>query len=514
MAADLSPAALLLRSGAQRDYPLSGPAVSVGYASSNDIRVAMMGVSRRHANITFDGIDYWIEDAGSSNGTFLNGIAVVRKERLRHLDVVSLGRRAELVFVRKVVARRRTRRRGILAAWLETVDGPEAGEKREIPRGSIILGRAPSSNVVVVSQLVSKAHARIDRSGLELILTDLQSANGTYVEDKRIDSRVLKSGDEFSLGKARTYRVRTDEGEVETSEVGPSTGAESTAPGLPTTWKTRMEWTPEEKAALERVRSEAEKAAAAAKPAPKAPPKPAAAKAEPKPGEGAAPKAEPAEPKAVKPEPRPKPVEPGPAEAPPIQAKRSAKAEPESKPAAPAVPPPVQRAEAPPMKEDAAPRPAPVPPPAAAAPAPASRQESAPPVAPLPPAVAPTPAESERMSSAKTRAIPREPLPPPPAPAKAVVERRVHLDGKVQSFAVGLGDHDIGRVPQCAVRLDSPQISRRHAVLHVTPSEIAVEDLGSANGVFVNGKRISARQPLKDGDLLQFGDLAFHVREG
>jgi pSer/pThr/pTyr-binding forkhead associated (FHA) protein len=51
-------------------------------------------------------------------------------------------------------------------------------------------------------------------------------------------------------------------------------------------------------------------------------------------------------------------------------------------------------------------------------------------------------------------------------------------------------------------------ISRRHACLRVGRDVVIVEDLGSTNGCYVNGKRIK-RQLLKDGDRLEVGDMKF-----
>ncbi len=572
MAADLNgaAAALLYRTGTPKDYPLWGTEASVGYDSGNPVRVAIEGVSRRHAKITYDGQDYFIEDAGSSNGTFLNGIPVVRRERLRHLDIVGLGRRTELVFVRKAVGARRTRRRGIVQVWLQTVDGPDAGERREIPRGLITMGRAPSNNVVVRSELVSKAHARIERLGVELILTDLQSANGTFVNGKAITTRTLEDGDEINLGKARTFRVQVQQGEIETHEINAAPSIDSTGAGLPTDWKTRLEWSPEELAAFEWARSEGAQAAAepekakedgkgkaaaagpsrakaAGKPAPEgqaragqepAPQKPPAKPAA-KPAAGAAqkPAEKPPEKPGLKPpersipkpaeKPAPKPSEPEPALAPEAKVGEAAPAAPAPsppnvQPPSPLPAPAVSRSgvetpgvgsKAPGLEAPAAVPAVPGAPPAAPAPAaPSPARPVTRSAAVLPP---PRPSASAPPISGRSEQTIQVRLPPPvPAPLVAVGtgEPRVFLDGKLHSFSFAAGDHDVGRVAECAVRLESPQISRRHAVLHVTADEVLIEDLKSANGTFVNGKRVTDRHTLDDGDELRFGDLRFQVR--
>jgi pSer/pThr/pTyr-binding forkhead associated (FHA) protein len=67
----------------------------------------------------------------------------------------------------------------------------------------------------------------------------------------------------------------------------------------------------------------------------------------------------------------------------------------------------------------------------------------------------------------------------------------------------------IGRLPDCTITLNDPNISRRHAEVH--PGEaIVVVDLGSTNGTKVNGLRISGRQVLADGDIISLGGT--HLR--
>ena len=182
----------------------------------------------------------------------------------------------------------------------------DAGTLREIPKGSVTIGRSAGNNIVADSQLVSKVHARIERSGVELVLTDLQSANGTFVNGERVDTRILKNGDEVSVGRARSYRVRLEEGEVLTGDVSVSDRVGQTAmpSSLPLDWKTHMEWSPEEAAQIERARAakkpagvtfEQDAAKGETAPAPKAAPPKAAKPAAEKPA------APPAKPPAEKP---------------------------------------------------------------------------------------------------------------------------------------------------------------------------------------------------------------------
>ena len=62
----------------------------------------------------------------------------------------------------------------------------------------------------------------------------------------------------------------------------------------------------------------------------------------------------------------------------------------------------------------------------------------------------------------------------------------------------------IGRRPDNALVLTHPGISGRHAILHQAGDHLIVEDLGSTNGTFVNGERVTGTARLGEGDLLQF----------
>lgn len=65
-----------------------------------------------------------------------------------------------------------------------------------------------------------------------------------------------------------------------------------------------------------------------------------------------------------------------------------------------------------------------------------------------------------------------------------------------------------GREPDCDVVLDSPFVSGRHALLELRGNRYAVADLGSANPLLVNGKRIAGTYFLHSGDLVRVGDVS------
>lgn len=72
----------------------------------------------------------------------------------------------------------------------------------------------------------------------------------------------------------------------------------------------------------------------------------------------------------------------------------------------------------------------------------------------------------------------------------------------------------LGRNTDCAVPLAGKQVSRQHAHLYHEGEQFFVEDLGSSNGTFVNGKRIPAHRPtaLGENDSFQIGPYLFGLR--
>ncbi|HZA51226.1 MAG TPA: FHA domain-containing protein, partial [Myxococcaceae bacterium] len=64
----------------------------------------------------------------------------------------------------------------------------------------------------------------------------------------------------------------------------------------------------------------------------------------------------------------------------------------------------------------------------------------------------------------------------------------------------------IGRQEGNTIRLTERNVSRRHARLFRQNGSILVEDLGSYNGVRVNGERVVGHAPIHDGDLIEIGD--------
>lgn len=90
---------------------------------------------------------------------------------------------------------------------------------------------------------------------------------------------------------------------------------------------------------------------------------------------------------------------------------------------------------------------------------------------------------------------------------------RFRLRFLLQEFDLVGPEVVIGRSPECHITIEDPLISRRHARVSIGGETAQVHDLGSRNGVRVNGRLIKGEQTLKEGDRIRIGtqELVFSI---
>ncbi|MGV9663550.1 ATP-binding cassette domain-containing protein [Nocardia niigatensis] len=141
----------------------------------------------------------------------------------------------------------------------------------------------------------------------------------------------------------------------------------------------------------------------------------------------------------------------------------------------------------------------------------------------------PNPVPQRQNPPAATSATPNVPRPPvntPPATGdainmttKATTSALPPVRARASTAAIARADRiprdglNIGRTSDNQIVVNDPMASRRHARLVPDQQGLALEDLGSANGTFVNGRR-EQRTLLRERDIVTIGNIDFVVQEG
>ncbi len=86
---------------------------------------------------------------------------------------------------------------------------------------------------------------------------------------------------------------------------------------------------------------------------------------------------------------------------------------------------------------------------------------------------------------------------------------RYRLRFHLQEVDLQRGITLIGRSEECEVTIEDPLVSRRHARIVIDEDEVTLEDLGSRNGVKLNGKTLRGSTRLTDGDRVRIGTQEF-----
>jgi ABC-type multidrug transport system ATPase subunit len=210
-----------LASGLQQ-IPVNKDVTRLGREPGLDVVIASTAanVSRRHAEIRRQDNTFILVDLGSFNGTFLNGRRIAAGELLHDGDVVQLGPggpslrfrapanpdaqrtahfaqsgalpsgrlnqpRNQTIFASKDSAQFQSTQKSAEVNPNE----PRVFLQRALDRPQLTIGRGDECDIRLDGLLISNEHARISQSSNGLVIEDLNSTNGTYVNGERITGR-------------------------------------------------------------------------------------------------------------------------------------------------------------------------------------------------------------------------------------------------------------------------------------------------------------------------------------
>jgi pSer/pThr/pTyr-binding forkhead associated (FHA) protein len=223
-----------LKTQEEQEYSLPQDNIVFGRTNTCDIELPIKSISRRHAEITREAQDYFISDLKSGNGTFLNNqkIRSLEKNLLRSGDTIRIEDYEirfllaedspdypieedtdtdilEIKLIKKMLRTLDTDE----TPSIEVLNGVAAGKKLFIPdsKQEVVIGRDGNADLTIDENVISRLHAKFERKWGGIVIVDLQSKNGSFVNNERIEEKLLRDGDKVMLGTVKLlYRNPKD----------------------------------------------------------------------------------------------------------------------------------------------------------------------------------------------------------------------------------------------------------------------------------------------------------------
>lgn len=188
--------------GAPFRLRLQGGSYGLGRAETNEIVLDDKEVSRRHARILIEGDVVVVKDLGSGNGTYVGGRSL--KE-----GVVPLGGTIEILpFTIKVERPAQPD----AACWLDCVAGRSEGQRFELVGEAMSIGRQEEQDIHIDDPGASRSHAMLVYRDETWSIRDNGSANGLFLNGRRVTDAVLRPEDVIRIGDTQLVFMVADEG--------------------------------------------------------------------------------------------------------------------------------------------------------------------------------------------------------------------------------------------------------------------------------------------------------------
>lgn len=178
---------------------------SIGSAADNHLIMNDEGVDPFHAKVIQENAKYFLKDNNSTSGCFVNGQRITQKEilpgdiiKIGHCDIIVLDPRSLPDKAKETYA----------APWRLVSDSSWLAGKHFIllPERGTIIGRGNQCDIVIPGTHLSRRHTEISIEGNHLRIKDLGSANGTFLNELRIDNATANNGDRLRLD-VYTFRI-------------------------------------------------------------------------------------------------------------------------------------------------------------------------------------------------------------------------------------------------------------------------------------------------------------------
>ena len=213
---------VIQRSGQEKKViPVKEEEMTIGRTAENDITLDDPFISRRHARLFLKDESYFIEDLKSKLGVMVNG-KKISKVQLKNGDEVTLSSvRIKFVETSKEKAKKTEPAKAMPSVDSDAtmIHAPEPMNKLvsiskdgkimeyAIPKEGLIIGRSHAAEVKLEDKMVSRRHARVWDAAGRIVIEDLGSNNGTFLDERRINKGQKMEVHEKQIIKVASYRL-------------------------------------------------------------------------------------------------------------------------------------------------------------------------------------------------------------------------------------------------------------------------------------------------------------------
>ena len=209
-------------------FELNPDVTTLGREADNDICIDNAGISSHHARIEKSGDGYRIHDVGSTNGIYFRGERVA-EHPMNFGDEFSILKHTLKLVAANVISKDSNPdvRQMVADPRLQVFHKGEL--MGTIPLGGDVtkIGRASINDVQLEDIGVSTKHARLERRDDAFELIDNSSTNGTFINDQRVERRIIRYGDAFNIMDYKLVLV--DNNKLNKQQPGTSEPADHTA---------------------------------------------------------------------------------------------------------------------------------------------------------------------------------------------------------------------------------------------------------------------------------------------
>lgn len=208
-----------------RYIKLSSLPVTLGRNTSNDFVIDSLRTSDFHAEIHLDAEGLYIVDLLSAGGTFVNDHRVTAKHRLSSWDSIRLGT------ITLEINDPKTCRPG---SWALRAESDLLSSQFFALKDNTVVGRDPDCDLSIDCHLLSRHHAKLQVEMGQLRIVDLNSRNGTYLNDKKVvGEHIGVPGDELRFDQQRFIIVGPASAEIQNNSDEDLTGVRTKIPEQP-----------------------------------------------------------------------------------------------------------------------------------------------------------------------------------------------------------------------------------------------------------------------------------------